>query len=93
LVNLFEQKEPSTQEDFSMRETHLPQASIFNFYSEYEFGNLLGHVSMTLNEHAEFVLPLIEKNPDRPIDPTGGSLKNMMGVLSIVVFWYIQCTY
>lgn len=44
-----------------MRETLVPQISIFEFYSEHEFGKRLKTLSRLLDEHAETILPLIEK--------------------------------
>jgi len=42
-----------------VRETRVPQASIFEFYSEHEFGQKLKVLSRVLDEHAESLLPLI----------------------------------
>jgi IS5 family transposase len=48
------------QEDFSVRETRVPQASIFDSYSEHEFGKQLSALSQILDDHASIILPLIE---------------------------------
>lgn len=45
-----------------MRETRVPQASIFEFYSEHEFGKQLRNLSQLLDEHEPIVLPLIEED-------------------------------
>ena len=42
-----------------MRETRVPQTSIFEFYSEHEFGKQLKSLSSILDEQASIVLPLI----------------------------------
>ena len=43
-----------------MRETRVPQASIFDSYSEHEFGKQLRRLSEILDAHASMILPLIE---------------------------------
>lgn len=45
-----------------MRETRVPQISIFEFYSEHELGKQLKTLSRLLDEHAAIVLPLIEND-------------------------------
>lgn len=45
-----------------MRETRVPQISLFEFYSEHEFGKQLKKLSDLLDEHAAIVLPLIEND-------------------------------
>jgi IS5 family transposase len=63
LVNLFRQKQkPKKQEDFSVRETRVPHASIFNSYSELEFGKQLRTLSQILDDRASMILPLIESD-------------------------------
>jgi IS5 family transposase len=43
-----------------VRETRVPQASIFDSYSEHEFGKQLRALSQLLDEHAPTILPIIE---------------------------------
>jgi IS5 family transposase len=62
LLNLFRQKQKTNQEDFSVRETRVPQASIFDSYSEHEFGKELRALSNVLDDNASVVLPLIEND-------------------------------
>lgn len=45
-----------------MRETRVPQTSIFEFYSEHEFGKQLSRLSDILDEHACIVLPFVERD-------------------------------
>jgi IS5 family transposase len=45
-----------------VRETRVPQTSIFEFYSEHEFGKQLKSLSRLLDEHQSIVLPLIEND-------------------------------
>lgn len=45
-----------------MRETRVPQASIFDSYSEHEFGKQLRALSNILDDHASIILPLIEQD-------------------------------
>jgi len=59
---LISQKKPPNQEDFSVRETRVPQTSIFEFYSEHEFGTQLKNLSRLLDKHEEIWLPLIEND-------------------------------
>ncbi len=54
-----------------MRKTREPQTSIFEFYSEHEFGKQLKRLSDLLDERASIVLPLIES------DLIGRSVKNV----------------
>lgn len=42
-----------------MRETRVPQTSIFEFYSEHEFGKQLSRLSCLLDKYESIVLPLI----------------------------------
>jgi len=51
---------PTQQEDFSVRETRVPQASIFDYYSEHEHGKQLRQLSCILERYESIVLPLIE---------------------------------
>jgi IS5 family transposase len=45
-----------------VRETRVPQASIFDTYSEHEFGKQLRALSKILDNHASIILPLIESD-------------------------------
>lgn len=45
-----------------MRETRVPQTSIFELYSEHEFGKQLSRLSDVLDNHAPIVLPLIKND-------------------------------
>lgn len=44
-----------------MRETHSAQASIFDFYSQHEFGDFLSQLSNVLDSYPE-ILPLLERD-------------------------------
>ncbi len=44
-----------------MRETHTAQASIFDFYSQHEFGDFLRRLSVEVDDHPQ-ILTLIEKD-------------------------------
>ncbi|MES9852169.1 MAG: hypothetical protein ABW170_10090 [Candidatus Thiodiazotropha sp. L084R] len=43
-----------------MRETRMPQANIFESYSEHEFGKQLRKLSRLPDERAPIVIPLIK---------------------------------
>ena len=40
----------------------MPQARIFDFYSEDEFGKHISVLSNVLDDHASIILPLIEQD-------------------------------
>ena len=44
-----------------MRETRVPQASIFEIYSEHEFGQQLKQLSDRVDKYTDVILPLVEK--------------------------------
>lgn len=45
-----------------MRETRVPQTSIFDFYSEHEHGKQLEKLSRLLDDYESIILPLIEND-------------------------------
>lgn len=55
-----------------MRETRVPQASIFESYSEHEFGKQLKRLSDRIDDFSHIILPVIEKDlVSQSVQPVG----------------------
>lgn len=78
-----------------MRKTRVPQASIFEIYSEHEFGQQLKRLSDRIDELSGVILPLIEKElkseSTRPVGRNGLSVESVFRCLLLKQM--LQCSY
>jgi len=71
LLSLKRQQKTKQPRGFRMRKTRVAQMSIFENYSEHEYGVLLNNVSSLLDRHPE-ILTLLERDLiDKPCAPVG----------------------
>jgi len=70
-INL--QKNNNKPEGFTMRETRIAQMSIFENYSEHEFGQQLKRLASVLDQHPDILTVIAKDLVDKSLKPVGRS--------------------